>query len=75
MKAYRSKLIATENPTAEEKERGAEIIFVRKSPDGTADRILACRCYESWEQWGAHREILSDNCKDVEAWRRNLTKV
>lgn len=63
-----TKLIAIRQPTPAEKKRGAEIVFERK--DGrTVHTILACKCYESWEQWGATRDVLSDNVGAVERWR------
>lgn len=66
-----SKLIETRKPTPKErKEHGAEIIFVRKDETGEEHTIYGARCYESWEQWGARREILGDNVDTIEAWRR-----
>lgn len=64
----KTKLIATVSPTKAERDRGAEVVFIRKDNRGTY-RVLACECYEGWEQWGAEREVLSDNCSTVEHWR------
>ena len=47
----------------------AEVVFIRKDESGREYRIYGCKCYESWEQWGAPREILADNCDDIENWR------
>lgn len=56
-------------PNRDEKKRGAEIVFVRT--DGKRKyTILACECYESWEQWGAPTEVLWDNVDTVENWRQ-----
>lgn len=63
-------LVAVVKPTRLEKKRGAEVIFVREDRLGYTYRILACKCYESWEQWGAvSTDVLSDNVSTVEAWR------
>ena len=56
----------------EAKERGAEVVFTREDADGNKHIIYGCVCYESWEQWGARREILADNVADIEAWRQRL---
>ena len=64
-----SKLTERRKPDASERKRGAEIVFVRRDDADREHIILACRCYESWEQWGASRDILSDNVRAVEAWR------
>ena len=63
-------LVAMRSPTRAEKARGAEVVFVREDTDGGQAVILACSCYESWEQWGAQTSVLTDNLDDVEAWRR-----
>lgn len=67
----RSFLVRTCQPTDEEKKRGAEVVFMRSNRQGNAIRILACKCYESWEQWGANTEYLGDNVDDVEKWRNS----
>ena len=64
-----TRLISTRKPTPAEKKRGAEVAFERADEEGREFTILACRCYESWEQWGAAKEILSDNVDAVEHWR------
>lgn len=65
-----TKLITIRKPTRSEKKRGAEIVFVREDRLGYKYTILACKCYESWEQWGqVAREVLSDNVPTVESWR------
>lgn len=64
-----TKLDAVRKPTPAEKKRGAEVAFDRSDDDGHDYTILACRCYESWEQWGAATEILCDNVDAVENWR------
>lgn len=66
-----TKLTAVRLPNRDEKKRGAEIIFERTDKTtGIKYTILACRCYESWEQWGTTRDVLSDNCDAVERWRQ-----
>ena len=47
----------------------AEVEFVRRDEQGREYIIYACRCYESWEQWGAPTKILSENVEAVEIWR------
>mgnify|MGYP001608598557 CR=1 FL=1 len=64
-----TKLIVIRRPTPAECKRGAEVVFERKEGRQT-HIILACRCYESWEQWGAGTEALADNVNAVERWRR-----
>ncbi len=54
---------------SERKEHGAEVVFTRKG-NGETYTIYGCCCYESWEQWGAPREVLGDNVDTIEAWRR-----
>ena len=61
-------LQAIRRPTRAEQKRGAEIVFERKE-GRRLHAVLACKCYESWEQWGAPREVLSDNVDAVERWR------
>lgn len=66
-----TKLIDRREPTEDERKRGAEVVFVRYDPNYKSKHtILATRVYESWEQWGATREVLGDNVDDVDAWRR-----
>lgn len=69
-----TKLDAIRKPTAAEKKRGADVVFERSDRDGREHTILACRCYESWEQWGVASEILSDNVDSVERWRHGGIK-
>lgn len=49
-------------------------MFVREDEKGRRITIYACRCHESWEQWGAHTDALSDNVPAVEAWRRKFNR-
>ena len=65
-----TRLITTRQPTVAESKRGAEVVFERRDVSGREFTILACACYESWEQWGAHNEALVDNVPAVERWRR-----
>lgn len=69
-----TKLTAVRKPTPAERKRGAEIVFER-SGGGHKFTILACKCYESWEQFGGvPSEVLSDNVPVVENWRRHSLK-
>ncbi len=68
-----TKLIEIRKPTKEEK--NAEIVFIRKDKSNKIHTIYGCKCYESWEQWGASKEILGDNVDDIEKWRRNDTRI
>lgn len=56
-------------PNRAERKRGAQIVFDYKTPRGR-ETVLASRCYESWQQYGAPREVLGANVDTVEAWRR-----
>jgi hypothetical protein len=69
-------LVETRSPTqSERRDEEAEIVFIRRSTQtGRTFTILACRSLESFEQWGAPREVLSENVKVVEEWRKNATK-
>lgn len=61
-------------PTVAEVARGAEIAFDYTETRGShtiKTTILACTCYESWEQWGASTEVLGANVDIVEKWRHN----
>ena len=66
-----TRLVAVREPNADERKRGAEVVFERRDDDGRLYTILACHCYESWEQWGASTEVLADNLDAVERWRRH----
>lgn len=63
-----TKLVSIRRPNLAERKRGAEVVFERKEGK-IVHAVLACRCYESWEQWGAPTEVLTDNCPAVERWR------
>jgi hypothetical protein len=64
-----TKLFRVRRPNSEEKTRGAEVVFERIDSSNRVYEILACKCCESWEQWGQITEILGDNVDTVEAWR------
>ncbi|MBB5048541.1 LmbE family N-acetylglucosaminyl deacetylase [Rhodopseudomonas rhenobacensis] len=64
-----SALIAIRRPSLREARDGAEIVFVRLH-DRQRVKIFAATCYESWQQWGAPRTLLSQNVELVELWRR-----
>jgi len=58
-----------EATAAEKKDHGAEVVFTRK--EGVCEfTIFGCQSYESWEQWGAPKDVLGDNVDDIEKWRR-----
>ena len=59
----------TTEPTRAEAKGGAEIVFLYKDQYNNIVRVKACKCYESWEQWGAITDILSLNVNRVESWR------
>jgi hypothetical protein len=63
-----SSLIAIRRPTRAETRAGAEIAFVRRYR-GRRETILAAVCYESWQQWNAPRDCLTQNVNLVERWR------
>lgn len=58
-------------PTAAEAKKGAEIVFIREDEQGNKIEIMGSKCYESWEQWGAIPEVLSQNVGTIEKWRNN----
>lgn len=58
----------TEEPTAAEKAKGAEVVFIY-TVNGEEVKVYAATCYESFEQWGAPVEVLAENVDRVEAWR------
>ena len=65
-----SKLIEVRKPTrAERKAHGGEVVFVRLDDHGRTRIVFGGRCYESWQQWGETRDILSDNVPAIERWR------
>lgn len=64
-----SQLIAVRKPTAQDNQPNAEIVFEREDKHGFNQQIFACKSHESWEQWGATAELLSDNVEAVEMWR------
>ena len=67
-----TKLISIRRPNLAERKRGAEVVFERKEGKQVYT-IMACKCYESWEQWGAGvpREVFVDNVPAVERWRHH----
>ena len=68
-----SELLGTRKPTKKEAKAGAEIVFIREDKHGSISdtvEIMGATCHESWEQWGAPTDYLSDNVDDIEAWRR-----
>ena len=65
-----TRLISIRRPNLAESKRGAEVVFERAEGQ-RVHTIMACKCYESWEQWGASTGVLSDNCPAVERWRHH----
>ena len=68
-------LIETRKPTTEEKNKGAEIVFIRQDKNGNKHIIYGRRLCESWEQWGAITEILFDNMENIEQWRNPYRNI
>lgn len=54
----------------EQKNEAAEVVFTRMDNRGPKYTIYGCQSYESWMQWGAPTEVLSDNVDDIEKWRK-----
>lgn len=67
-----TKYLGRRKATKDEKENGTDVVFMREDEHGNILEIHACKCYESWMQWGQDRDVLSDNVKNVEQWRRRL---
>ena len=65
-----TKFLGSRKPTKEEQKKGAEVVFLREDTNGKIIEVYGSKCYESFEQWGAPLEVLQDNCKNIEAWRR-----
>lgn len=67
------RLKAIREPDAAERARGAEIVMewrdtrFRSAP--YTHTVLACVCYESWEQWGAPTDVLAANIPTLDRWR------
>lgn len=61
----------------ERRDFGASVVFERRSPGRGGERftIYAAPCYESWQQWGAPKDVLWDNVPAVNAWRRGRLPV
>ena len=68
-------LKAIRKPTQEEKNLGAEIVFIRENQNQTEFKIYGAKCYESWEQWGSSKEVLGDNVEDIEQWRNGNINI
>lgn len=66
----KTKFLGLRKPTKEEKNKGAEVVFLRKDFNGNVISVYGAKCYESFEQWGAPVEVLSDNCINIESWRK-----
>lgn len=64
-----TELIGVRKPTQAERDKGAEIVFIREDENGNEHIIYGCKCYESWEQWGETKEILGHNVDAIERWR------
>ncbi len=69
MRAGHTELTKRREPTPQEGGRGAQVVFERKAAKGETVTVLAAKCHESWQQWGAPEPVLWDNIADVEAWR------
>ena len=65
-------LVGIRKPLLWEREKGADVVFVRMDTEGNYLNVYASTCYESWEQWGQPSEVLSDNVDDVENWRKSI---
>jgi hypothetical protein len=68
-------LTGIRKPTPKERRKGAEVVFIREDTNSREHVIYAATCHESWEQWGAITEILSDNVPTVEAWRKGNLEI
>tara|TARA_R100000482_G_scaffold123643_2_gene74115 strand:- start:843 stop:1082 length:240 start_codon:yes stop_codon:yes gene_type:complete len=63
----KTELIEIRKATSKEREQNnAETVFIRKDRSGNEYTIYSCKVYDSWEQWGVPKEILSDNVDDIE---------
>jgi len=66
-------LIEQRKPTKKEQTKNdAEIVFEREDDAGRSYTIYGAVCYESWQQWGAPKEVLGDNVDDIAQWRQSV---
>ena len=68
-------LLYSRGASPKEKEKGAEIVFVRGDENDNEHTIYGRALYGSWEQWGTIPSILGDNVEDIERWKRNRVKA
>lgn len=66
----KTKFLGLRKPTREEKSKGTEVVFLREDFNGNVIPVYGAKCYESFEQWGAPLEVLQDNCKNIDSWRK-----
>lgn len=67
-----SRLIEVREANAhEQRTHKAEVVFVRQHERGNRYTIFGTKSHDSWEQWGAPDDVLSDNVDAIERWRRN----
>jgi hypothetical protein len=63
-------LVCRREPEKEERERGADVVFVRLDHQGNEVTILAFLTEDGqYSQYGADTDTLWDNVPDVEEWR------
>lgn len=67
----KTKFLGLRKPTAGEKKKGAEVVFLHEGQDSKTINVFGAVCYESWEQWGAPLEVLQNNCQNIEKWRKH----
>lgn len=61
--------------TAEKQMYGAEVIFTREDKAGAQYTIYAVAVDGSYNQWGAHREVLGDNVPTVTRWAKHPDRL
>lgn len=67
----KTKLILINKPNKALRSEGVDVVFKRIDRFDNVYTIYGCECYESWQQWGASKDVLSDNVDDIEAWRKS----
>lgn len=68
-------LVRTREPTAEERENGAQLVFVRMDLEGQRYEVLASDTGEGACQFGAPSWVMDENGSDAATWQRERRVV
>ena len=70
----KSKYLGLRKPTKAEAKKNIEVVFIRELQSGELINVYGCKCYDSWQQFGAPLEVLQDNCKNIESWSKKQNR-